>query len=890
MTINKYLINIRGYIRKVAAPIQLFGRLLRVVLLLCCTAWGAACPTSVVAPVSCNTDADCPYNWVCGAGLCRARAVVDGGETPPQADANPAVEDWLQAHPSDFRLDWLLPDQQRELRTTLTRSDDEELAQVRVSTLVPWLQVNPTVLGGCNRCALQVDVDTTGLAPGVHTGGVDIVDPSGVLAPTRVEVKVRVLALPELRVGAGVNLCPREVEPGTLVIDCDHHGVDGLAQALAAVPEGGARVLLHDNAGARFDYQGCVDVPGGTWLSAAAGSDPAQVNIVCSGAYPDYPIGVLHLVGNGIHVEELRLIGKAGARYAFSAFGSDGNADGASTNHLIENVRYFASRPEHIGHNSIVAAFQIGADTTVRNCELRGYFESRLDLTRAHRSRVLNNTFVPYQAGFSGFDVSGAEDVVVANNAIAMLTRVQPELIRMSPFTSQLTVAGNVVEGFEALTTAASLTTFHTLTDNVIGGRNVLELESPLVPRFLSDSTQRTGYEVAGEGRSLDGVVLMGRTDMRPGAWQLPSALGLPRRDTIRVGVAQCGDAPCDVLQSEDNEIQRAVWSAWPGGVIEIYAAPEVYAGNAVVGWGVTLRGVDSDGGIEPATLENRVEAQAWADWDLWSAHRSLLVALNGAQDPITLQQLRLQLHAEQETDFAVLFIEGTGTSVAEGWHVLERLYIERIAAPSEAVAPPLALYLGDRVRLQNSLIQGDFWSCARFGPRHNPENATPVTTGQWANVTCRLTGVGEQSAAAVLEVASVDQTLFANLAIEVATPAPLFLAQRRSAGDTGALARDVPGSFHAQAISMRGMDGSCADFTCAAAHHIEALEQIGVSDPFFHSETDAHLQEQPVASTALNAGVDPSTLEPTLLPGLSLDGVARAGRQIDRGAYEQHD
>ncbi len=64
------------------------------------------------------------------------------------------------------------------------------------------------------------------------------------------------------------------------------------------------------------------------------------------------------------------------------------------------------------------------------------------------------------------------------------------------------------------------------------------------------------------------------------------------------------------------------------------------------------------------------------------------------------------------------------------------------------------------------------------------------------------------------------------------------------------------------------------------------AKETLAAGAPFFAGPDDSHLDQ--ACTSALDNGVDPSGVNAELSAGISLDGVDRAGRSIDRGCYEQ--
>jgi hypothetical protein len=366
---------------------------------------------------------------------------------------------------------------------------------------------------------------------------------------------------------------------------------------------------------------------------------------------------------------------------------------------------------------------------------------------------------------------------------------------------------------------------------------------------------------------SLDGVDLATAADVRPGAYQLPSALSLPRRTVVRVGAGDCGAAPCDVDASVDNEIQRALWSAWPGSVVEVYPAAAAYAGNAVIGWPVTLRGVGDD--PEAIVLRSREEDPLLLDFDTWR-HESVLTVLRDLGGPVTVEGVTIVVDTETEADDHGLFVETNVSHPPSSPHSIRRVALETLGVGSGLVS---ALYLGHDVVVQDVLIRGAFEVCVRFGLRSEDYYEAAVSTSHVVNLTCRLTG-------------TVDGSIFADIAVELSEPAPLFRAQRRSSGDTGTTARDAPESFSVYALSARGQGETFDGFADGdGTYTLVDVETVADGDPFFASATDSTLV---AGASAMDTGVDPSSTDSALEPGTSLDGVDRSGRAIDRGAYEQ--
>ncbi|MCK5797086.1 MAG: right-handed parallel beta-helix repeat-containing protein, partial [Deltaproteobacteria bacterium] len=520
-----------------------------------------------------------------------------------------------------------------------------------------------------------------------------------------------------------------------------------------------------------------------------------------------------------------------------------------------------------------------GSDTTVRNCHIEGFFDSRLILNGAKRTRLIQNSFIIYQRWGLGIDVTDTQDVVIANNTFIGLTHVMPALMTADAKTQHLTVVGNVIEGAKTAVTGLPATGSHIVKDNVVGHA---DLESPYHPLFLTGTTQHASALVPGEGTSLDDLPVIGGPTWVPGALQKRSAL-TARRTVIRVGHGTCGTHTCDIDASAKNEIQQAVWSVWRGGTVEVYPSTQAYAGSAVIGWSITLRGMGNH--PEDVVLRNEDELLVPSSYQLWR-HGAVLTVLQNQDAKTTIENLSLDVipGTTQHVKRGVI-LEYYPDAARTSDHVLRRVSIRSTSGTDNLEQ---AILLGSRTLTQDVLVQGPFQTCATFGPPYTLSNKykTPESTAQIINFTCRLKGSDSQAPQAAFEVASVKNTLLANITVELKTPAPLFRAQRRFTGDTGAKALDLPKSFTLNAASVRGITTNFDGFAAGdGTYTLTNLHTLASGDAFFVSSTNSHLA---TGAQAIDTGVDPATLNSTLKAGTSLDGVIRKGRQIDRGAYEQ--
>ncbi|MFH1811591.1 MAG: right-handed parallel beta-helix repeat-containing protein [Pseudomonadota bacterium] len=882
-----------------------------------------ACDPASPQAIACNSNADCPSGSVCGAGLCRtAGPLLDAGTTRHDAvildvqgadvgtdaaiavdigagdvvaadaavaDSAPTPPVLLLVSPVLHRDDWVQHGDTRSFVSTVQRGDGAALDTLHVSTSASWLSLRLSTPASATRRDLQLDVDSSVLAAGVHVAEVTLVDDEVQVVPVTIQVQVRILDWSVVRIGPALDRCPHPTAGGPVVPTCEYWGPTGLEDALSDLVEPGVRLLLYDDDGAPFIYDGCLEVPGETWISTAPGIPPHNVLVTCHNPPAGYAGGTLRLTGDGVHLQGLTVVCQEGSETAITAWPALDQPDGATRGHLLEDLVLWAAMPELMGSNSIVDFVQLGADTVLRNSHVFGYFEGGIDLRGAHRTRIVHNTIVLFQDWGGGFNVQGAQDLVFSNNVVLALSRVEPVLLRASPFTSGLVVAGNVVEGFDMLVEDLDGTNpRNEVVDNISGAEGVAELESPLRPLLLVDSIQSTGGRVLGSGISLDGVELEGRRDLIPGAYQDRSPLALPRRTEVRVGEGDCGGQACDVLASEDNEIQRAVWSVWPGGEVKIYPSMVPYAGNAIVSWQQRIVGMSQLAEPDDVVLQGRDEDSVLTQLRLWRRHAAVLALLKANLNAVQVENLSIMVDGSSEASQTAIFVEGTGSSSPDAVRDLRRLKI--VATQIAVNAPPAAqaLLLGDKVRVQEVLIAGPFGSCIHFGPRQALQVPTPSTTGWVANLSCDLVGTGSQAPRAAFEVARTHDTVLLNLAVQLTEPAPLFLAQRRSTGDTGVLALDAPTSLTVQAVSHSGGSVDCDGFDCTSDGHVfSAITPVSGSDSLFLSASDYHLA---VGSPALDTGVIPVSVDAQFDQELSLDSVSRTGRARDRGCYEQED
>ncbi|MEX1367229.1 MAG: hypothetical protein AB1Z98_29150 [Nannocystaceae bacterium] len=680
-----------------------------------------------------------------------------------------------------------------------------------------------------------------------------------------------------LHIGPIDDSCPHEVD-GVGTTTCDLVGSYALRVALATLElEGqGGLVIMHDNAGVTASYVGSTDVPGGTTVRVAEGLSASAVRV-----FSQDTDGVLRLRGDSVHLQGFTLACRAGGEHAITVR-EDLEVQGSETGeHLIERMVMIGTRPENVGTNSIVAVFQsVGRGTVIRHNHVWGFFEGSLDMRFATDSVLSHNTFVYYQSldGAAAIDVTAADRVEISNNVFASLTTPVATFVAADDSTEDLTVVGNALEGFDAVLAGLEATApGTTVADNTQGP---LPLEAPRHPVMLADADLVASPAGAPWGTSLDGVSVADAVAPSPGAYQERSALSLPRRSVITVGEGTCDGQPCDVTKGFDNELQRAAWTAWPGGAIEIYPSATPYAGPVVISWPIDLRGMGSQ--PDEVIIRREFEDEVLSDDGTWGGKTAVIDLTDSMSQPTVVERLTV----EAGTDQTGIFHEGRGETGLTGRHEIRRVILRDDGDLTGGPADE-ALLIGTDVVVHDVLVSGGYDTCVGFGPRCCG-GSTPSSTAYVHHLTCRLTvpEVGSTPIAA-FEVASVVDAVIADVVVDLVEPGPLFRAQRRSSGDTDPLvADDPPLSFTAHSISARGFGSLFDGFTdLDGTYLLTAVDAVGVMEPLFVGPSDSRLAP---GALGIDGGVDPATLEPGLGLHEAVDGVPRAGQVPDRGAYEQ--
>ncbi|MBW2734844.1 MAG: right-handed parallel beta-helix repeat-containing protein [Deltaproteobacteria bacterium] len=794
-----------------------------------------------------------------------AGVAMDGGLDGSSSDhaQEAAAWDLLQASPSSWRFEWLEAGDEAGFVSTIRRVGGGPVGALSFSADVSWLSAQVATPGG-TEASIEVHANSTGLAAGEHQGQL-VVSAAGA-SPTRITVELRVVALPHVHVGMSAEGCPHLNALGQQITACDYAGTTAVVAATAAISTGGARILIHDDGGQIAHYVGCVSLPAMSWIGAAEGVPAERVLLECGSGRS----GAIQLTGDGSRVERLSIFVAVDGGAAISAWNIDVDAatepptSGISAGHLIENVRAFAV-VERVDSNGIKGSVYLGAQSTVRNCYFSGFFQENIGLRAAHGSRVINNSFVTFEGEPFRVDAQGVRGLIFANNVVVSPAAMGGDLMQASAETEALSVVDNVFEGVGAPVVGLEAnTTGHVISGNHLG---LASLESPLSPRILADANYPAGTVIPGEGRSLDGVSLAGRHDILPGAFQERSAHS-GRRMVVRVGES-CGAASCDFTPTDANELQRAVWSVWPGGVVEVYPAAGAYAGQAIIAWPLTLRGM----GTDPAqvVLDFAPEPSWWQLGKLWD-RLSATLAVQGGISSVTIENLTVV--AGQNS--IGLWVE----DCVDGLHHVTRL---RVLSTVGGATHKHGMLLGDGVLAQDTLISGDFASCVRFGPRPFDTRAPGRSTSSLVNLSCQLATIVSPPEAA-FDVGNVLDALFINVAVEADAPIALFRAQRRSAGDTGITASDPPLSFRVEGLTMRGVGTTFDGFDDASGTYtLVRLQTVAAGAPFFAADGS-----MVTGSLAIDAGVNPATIDSSLKAGVSVNGVSRSDRLVDHGAFEQ--
>ena len=701
--------------------------------------------------------------------------VTDRGVIPPGLVL-------LTTTPSSF-TDWIDVGTETVFTSRITASEPTALDRLRAEPLAPWLRAELMPAENDAR-PLVLTVDGSAMTAGEFRTEVLILgdDPDIVSAVIRVDV----MAMNVFHIGPAQTRCPHDG-----IDTCDFVGATPFGPADLAAADEPAHFILYDDAGLPATYEEPFEVAHPRWISAAEGVPAENVRLLCGSSQ----WGALWIRADRSKVERLTILVDGGCVYGINAWGGYIDGDGdyvseartASQENLIDSVHLHAGQPEVLGSNSISGFVRLGSRTTLRNSFATGFWEGGVNLLGQEQVHILNNTFMQSDV-FSGFDLRGSRDVVIANNVAISLSRSASRFVTADGSTRDALIVGNRLERYDMV--AADLPRGSIAEGNTIGE---LPLEAPLVPMFLSDATATTSARVPGEGVSLDGVDVDGRVDILPGAFQVRSQMSGPRRTVIKVGETDCG-GPCDVTADAEDEIQAAARRTWPGGTIEVYPSASTYAGNVVVAWPLTIRGMGST--PDEVVLESREEDADDEQLNRWT-HDSLITVLDSTLERFALENVTLRVNTDAAADERALWVEGAGTAAP-----LDRFELRRVVVDTAGTGSGLdeAMLLGTNVLIQDVAIDGRFDRCIRMGARRDSRYEPQTTASLVVNVSCNLTG----SPSAVFDVAGVDGAVFANVAVELENPAPVFRAHRRSQSDSGTYADDQPVDLFVTATTVR--------------------------------------------------------------------------------------
>ncbi len=847
---------------------------------------------------SCNTLGVCEA--VCGDGIIRTldgescddrnKQPGDGcsatceqeTSTPCEAQPNGCVESALKAIPDRLTDPKVGTNGQVAYHSSISSENREALLSLEATTTAPWLSVEFLTDGNDpNRRVARLLANTGGLAPGSYAATATI--SSSVMGSKATAIGIRIVVVDSFHLGPSLESCPHPIGLNSTSSTCDLVGESALRRAESMSNSGPVHWFLHDDkrdpmVRKAATYHGGIELNGPRRLGAAYGVPIENVIVVCGENVTGTIDSSILLKEDRSHIERLTFINRIGCNHAISAWEKIDDPSSSSEDHIIENIRANASTPEVSRVNRTEQPFRIGRNTIVRNSHFWGYWEGSIDLQQARGAQVTGNTFVHYEL-MQGFNIEGAEDLRITNNVVASLARTEPTLFVGDDRTNGALLAGNVYEGYSSTQTGLDLMFGGNQVDS---NQNELELDSPLEPFFLSGAQTTAVRTNSVRGMSLDGHFLQGRSDLVPGAYQRRSPR-TTRRTKVLVGDSVCGKTACDVLASADDEIQIAVWTAWPDSEIVVFPSAQPYTGNAVISWPVTIRGNGAQ--PEDVTLQSNEEDEDRVNNLHW-VHNSILTVLTSCAGAVEIENLRLVVDSGQWSDSRAVYIENS--DLPRRLRRLSRLRIESIVS-STSSGLDQGLYLGNNVIAQDILVHGAFRHCASFLDTLWTKNGLGTVSGWNLNLTCRLTSNGVFGASSIFELPRNGPRAFMNIIAASSSPVPAFSAPSGS-----------PAFLFARAMSVVGLNDSlCAGLDCSdSGNSTVTIDAMSDGNRLFVSDTDSHLNpatnppgiDAGKSPDCANSNEDPFCLEPSLSLGESLDGIPRTtpGVVVDRGAYEQ--
>ena len=777
---------------------------------------------------------------------------MDGGETPDGG----VIAEPLAAFPSELGARWVDRGDEQTFALAIRSGTDVDVSGIELVSASPGLTVS---FGSRTReeTAVSVEVDTT-LAAGRYVGTVILGTGDG----DRVTVPVEYRLFERVHVGVGPQSCVR-----TNGNSCDYSGEAGIREAVENAREYD-HITVYAAGAEPAVYSGLVAMGANTWLSSAPGTEEDLV-VMQQPSCLDRP-AIVQLTADGLRVEGFTIVASVGCSAAITSWPSFEPTNGTE-GHEILRMRIAALAPEIRGVNNLQFPLGLSASTTVAFSYFYGYWESIGDLSNADDSLIAHNTFVYYQdfgravVGGSNSNVEGVAGLKIVNNVFVALPVAREALLRADAQTRGLVVQGNVFRGFSP----SQATIFgQTEQSNQVEDApdRTSPLLSPIEPLFLTAQLP-SSFDTSVSGVSLDGVVvdggrLEGGALALPGAFQTPSSEPAPR-ELIRVGPAGCEVADtCDISAAEDNEVQLAAWSVWPGGRVEIAPSGTAYAGNVVTTWPIEIAG---GGNAAEVVFQSRFEDAIWARALLWR-HNAVVTATRESGEGLLVSNVGIELNASTESIVHGIFIEGSASGVSRP--TLRSTSVRFVGTPNAALLG--AIVAGSHTFVQDTLIQGPWRNCV------SAEDERPTVENlAFVNVTCRLNGASTNAPSGAIEVSNVTGADFINWVAEVDPAAPVALFHAPGL---------VPVSFDARAIHYVGFGaGLSTRFSDADGTYV--YDQVDVlTDAPFVDANDSRLR---AGTASIDSGVNPMPWVPAWSSGFGLDGTPRTG-MIDRGAYEQ--
>ena len=800
-------------------------------------------------------------------------ATADGGENGSQV---------LIATPARFVLSWVDQGTFPQLRVAVRGTNGVDLRQLALQVPIDA----PFAAEITNRSADEATVTVTvqgDLGVGLHEGNLRMaVGSAGVVVPVGFRL------FNPLHIGPTSMSCSR-TENNELIEACDFSGEGAIMQATEQMRRYD-HFILHAGDEPPAFYQGPIVMNELGWLSGAVDT-PVRSAVVlledCELTDDTILPGVVHLAADGSRLEGFTVVGGQHCR-AISTWTSTVPMNGTG-GHEVIRMNIAALRPEIDGGNSIKSSLSLSENSTVAFSHIYGYWEEIGNLSQAHGSLIAHNTFGFYQeSGKTPSDaimgstssVDGVNGLRIINNVFIALPVAREPLIRGNELTRNFIMRGNVFSGFartDVTDVGINIDSASGLGNEIDGAPDLqTPLLSPIKPIFLRGSRPTPFEGLRVSGRSLDEMVVdSGRledgTVALPGAFQSTSPAAEPTM-RVRLGPSDCQmPADCTISADEDDELQVAAWSLWPGGTLEI--APGTYAGNAVVSWPISIVG-DS---TEEVVLRGGPEDELWRRTDHW-AHRGVVVITREAHEQAGLRRVTIEPAPSASIDRGVV-VEGpriveTSLYTETGRPRVQNIIVRDNPTDDETLAA--AVRVGTRGWVQDSLIQGRWRTCAELG-----SSTAQRLDAVFLNVTCRLSGPAPLNRRGAIDISGAQNAHFVNWVVEVEPPSDTVAVLHKRGGTSLV-------SFTAHSIHHRGADDDIVTGFALDANRHTLREAQAISASPFVGPFDSRLR---VGAESIDEGVDPTTfnlIESLYMGGRGLGGTVRDNATIDRGAYEQ--